>query len=137
MTSFRPLALFWAGLLCLFTGAAVTLQVLGPLPPRTAPPASPGPVSLARPARALPSRADPAPALKMASASIPEPDPALLEPAPGLPGRMLPRPGGSGRLAAGLAFAAMQRRRRRFVALSGRHRAAPDARGAGLAQAAE
>ncbi len=43
-----------------------------------------------------------------------------------------------GRLAAGLAFAAMQRRRRKFVAVSARHRAAaPAATTAGLAQAAE
>ncbi|MBV9749819.1 MAG: divergent polysaccharide deacetylase family protein [Acetobacteraceae bacterium] len=109
----RALALFWGALLIVIAGGAAVLQVLGPprvqpaaakpaeqagsvrdLPvapaPQTpvapqAPPAAP--VSNGKPGTAVPAGWD---------GQVREPDPALLEPAPDFPGRMLPRRGPDG-----------------------------------------
>jgi polysaccharide deacetylase 2 family uncharacterized protein YibQ len=96
--SFRPLVLFWAVVLGLTAGCAVALQLLGPPPslhagPHAAGPAGPAPraQALPNPARLAPSRTDAAPPLPLTTASIPEPDSALEEPAIEYPDRMLPR----------------------------------------------
>lgn len=93
---FRPLLLFWSVTIGLLAGGAVGLQFAGPvsrtiagrvpaaLQPQVRPPAR-------VPAHAASSIAHPAPPLKVDTASIPEPDPALLEPGAELPDRMLPR----------------------------------------------
>ncbi len=100
MSTFRPLLIFWACILGLLAGTAVTLQFIGP---SVQPPARIGraPPKLVleedRPAQALPSQPDPAPALKMTLSAIPEPSPLLQEPAPDWPGRTLPRIDANGR----------------------------------------
>ena len=75
LCTWRALGLFWAGLLSCLGILAIVLQVLGPPPtPRlavSAPAPGPGPIAV--------------------------PDPALLEPLPGDPGRALPRIGPDGR----------------------------------------
>ncbi len=96
MSSFKPLLVFWALILTLLAGGAIGLQLMGPVPTKPQPQRTPviAPPPPARPAQALPSTPDPVPPLRMTLSSIPGPDPALQEPAPGLPGRMLPRTGG-------------------------------------------
>ncbi len=99
MSTFRPLLIFWACILGLLAGTAITLQFLGP-PPLNAPIHPPVTASIVEetpPARVLPSKADPAPVLRMATTAIPEPSPSLQEPAPDWPGRTLPRIDPSGR----------------------------------------
>ncbi len=111
--SFRPLLLFWAIVAILLLGGAAWLQWMGPLPPAAGlspPPAKheapPVASSGAVPAHIGPSAGDPAPALAMISAAIPDPDPALLEPAPGSTSRLMPRVAAPDRTAARLYAAA-------------------------------
>jgi len=101
-TRYRGLMMFWAVVLGMVTAGAVTLQVLGPVPPPkplwgtlpapgamamvTAPKPNPVPAGAA-PAQPAPAPAPPAP---KKAAGIPPPDPALQEPAPDFPGRFLP-----------------------------------------------
>jgi polysaccharide deacetylase 2 family uncharacterized protein YibQ len=95
--SFRPLLLFWAVVIGLLAGGAVGLQFLGPVdvPVRSARPRQ---TVIAQdpalPAHVAPSSANPVPPLPMTTTSIPEPDPALLEPGTALPDRLLPRAAG-------------------------------------------
>jgi hypothetical protein len=92
VNSFKPLIMFWAGLLGLLGAAAATLQILGPpqLGQGSGPSMAPAPMPLARLHAARPP---PAP---LPANAIPDPDPALQEPAVDIPDRMLPRIGGSG-----------------------------------------
>jgi polysaccharide deacetylase 2 family uncharacterized protein YibQ len=116
MTGLRPLLMFWACVLGVALGVGVALQALGPLPakPNTAGhPVPPGQASVPaapapppQPARIAPSAANPAPPLAMRLAAIPDPDPALLEPSPDLPDRMVPKVDASGRSASVLYAAA-------------------------------
>ena len=98
----RGLAVFWAAVLALVGLGAIVLQILGPPPhapperreaaassPRSAPPAPPEAPPSSTPS-GEPGRATPGP--------IAAPDPALLEPAPDVPGGMLPRIAPDGRM---------------------------------------
>ncbi len=112
MTSFRPLGIFWAVVLVFLAAGAAWLQVLGPIKTEASKPRASPRVQVAtalpaaRPASVRPSSANPAPSLPLSSASIPEPDPALLEPSGMLPGRWLPKAAGAGHNAAQLYAAA-------------------------------
>ncbi len=99
MTTFRPLLIFWACILGLLAGTAVTLQIIGPPAPRvvTNVKVAPRTPHQEQPARALPSTPDPPPPLKMTLSAIPDPSPSLQEPAPDWPGRSLPRIDAAGR----------------------------------------
>ncbi len=103
----RALAGAWLAILLLAGGGAAVLQLLGaPKPPQaawpaaqpsrpaTALPASPAPV-----ATTLPAARPPAVAANAAGPAVlvAPPDPALAEPAPDFPGRLLPRIGADGR----------------------------------------
>ena len=114
VTGFRPLLLFWASVLFMLAGSAAALQIMGPVRPSVAvvrsgavpgtapaskvehpdaatthtPAGSVGPT--ATPASLPPSSTQAVPMLPLTTASIPEADPAMLEPAEGMPGRMLP-----------------------------------------------
>ncbi len=99
MSTFRPLLIFWACILGLLAGTAVTLQFIGPARPGApirSHPAAPA-AQEAPPARVPPSQADPAPMLKMTATAIPEPSQYMQEPAPDWPGRLLPRIDANGR----------------------------------------
>ena len=103
----RVLGLFWMVLLLALGGGAAVLQHLGPPPPVSMRSA----VSVAAPPAAMAALAPPAPAPAAAPGPAPAPlvvettaavtpiappDPALAEPAPGYPGRSLPRIGPNG-----------------------------------------
>jgi polysaccharide deacetylase 2 family uncharacterized protein YibQ len=80
--SYRGLALFWAVVICLFGGTALTVQILGPVKPPAPPVGS-----------AAPAFTPPPPPTSAAAAKaplIPPPDPALQEAAADYPGRFLP-----------------------------------------------
>jgi polysaccharide deacetylase 2 family uncharacterized protein YibQ len=77
VTSYRGLAVFWAGFIALLGVGAAVLQVMGPPKPRDF-------------AAALPRSPDGGTAVASGLRPIPPPDPALEEPAPDLPGRSLP-----------------------------------------------
>lgn len=100
MTGWRALGLFWLAVLVLLGASAAALQAMGPpvravqaasraAPPVTADTPAATPVSLPPPPKpgGGPLLGD----------RIPEPDPALLEPAPDFPGAQLPRIGPDGR----------------------------------------
>jgi polysaccharide deacetylase 2 family uncharacterized protein YibQ len=97
--TFRPLLIFWAIILSLAAATAVTLQLLGPPQFRAAPSLAPAvrPHVPPAPAQISPSRVDPAPRLRMTGQAIPEPDPALQEPAIDYADRMMPRVADNGR----------------------------------------
>ncbi len=115
-SSLRTLALFWAAIVVAAAAGAIALQTLGP--PALAPtPAPPPPVADTQPAtpraaepssRPLPPQAPAAapsaPPLAEARPGrttpgpIPAPDPTLLEPSADVPGGMLPRIAGDGRV---------------------------------------
>jgi uncharacterized protein len=102
----RALGIFWAVVLVAFSGGAAVLQGLGPPAPhprpspasvraeQTAPSVPPATVALAPPPPVQlgprPGRDTPGP--------VADPDPALEEPAPGLPGHVIPRIAEDGRL---------------------------------------
>jgi polysaccharide deacetylase 2 family uncharacterized protein YibQ len=96
MTSFKPLIIFWVSLLLFLGASAATLQIMGP-PSHdgtVAPPARP---ALLEPLAKLPTRMSARPpSVPLPANAIPDPDPALEEPAVDLPDRVLPRIGGSG-----------------------------------------
>ena len=100
--------LFWVAMLGMLATTAFVLQLAGPVRRETIAvkpvfrPVAPS----AQPASVPASVLHPAPTLPASSASIPDPDPALLEVAAGLPDRMLPRVAGDGRTAAQLYAAA-------------------------------
>ena len=125
LKGWRTLAAAWAAVFVLAAGLAVVLQVLGPPPPQArasevatasppppnATPAAPTPIAPA-PAASTPAASTPAasmpepvapPAAQTvasntpASTGIPEPQPALLEPAPDFSGAQLPRIAPDGR----------------------------------------
>lgn len=104
LTGWRGLRVFWLAVVLLVGGGALVLQVLGPPPPLPhsqatakrpqvpAPPAATAPLVTQRqvmPAADRPGRDTPGP--------IADPDPALLEPAPGSPSDVLPRIAEDGR----------------------------------------
>jgi polysaccharide deacetylase 2 family uncharacterized protein YibQ len=92
----RWLATFWLLVAVVLAAGAVTLQVLGPLPPRAAVPGT-----LASMPRAATPPASPLPATSVSvrppGAPILPPDPALQEPSPTDPAASLPRIGADGR----------------------------------------
>lgn len=110
MAGWRQLGLFWLAVLLVLSAGALTLQMLGPLPParqaaapaptpqQAAPPPQPAatapqPVAASRPshpAPARPGRDTPGP--------IADPDPALLEPVAGQRNEFLPRIASDGRM---------------------------------------
>jgi polysaccharide deacetylase 2 family uncharacterized protein YibQ len=108
VTSYRGLAVFWGVVLAGLAAGAATLQVMGPPPrvpyrgdaparPSTGDEAAPAsrsepPAVASRPPADAATPAKPA-AASVETASIPPPDPALLEPAPEYPGRSLPQIG--------------------------------------------
>jgi uncharacterized protein len=101
--SFRALGWFWAAVLALIGMAAIVLQVLGP-PPHSArhreEAASSQPAASAVPAVSEPAQPPTPPGEpgRRTPGPIASPDPALLEPAPDVPGGMLPRIAGDGRM---------------------------------------
>jgi uncharacterized protein len=116
MGGLRGVRRFWAALLVLAVGGAITLQVMGPLAPPPAPaiasaaPVAPAAVGAAIPASlSVPSKAPAAappgstnawpgpPIPPPADGIIRAPDQALLEPAPDFNGRSLPRIATDGR----------------------------------------
>jgi polysaccharide deacetylase 2 family uncharacterized protein YibQ len=99
----RALGIIWAAVLVVLSGGAAVLQVLGPPQPRRNPPpvsvqASPpaAPV-VAKLAAVPPPQVGPRPG-RDTPGPITDPDPALGEPAPGLPDRKLPRIAEDGRM---------------------------------------
>jgi polysaccharide deacetylase 2 family uncharacterized protein YibQ len=105
--SFRPLLYFWAAILGILALGAITLQMLGApgaLPAKPEPPLS----SASAPLSPRPPAPKPAPAVE----GIADPDLSLLEQAPGLPGRMLPRISESGRTPAQAYAAAFDKTER-------------------------
>ncbi len=87
LATWRALGLFWAGALACLGGLALTLQLLGPPPgPRAVATGPTNPVATTS-----------SPPLERRGAAIVAPDPALLEPVPGEPGRFLPRIAADGR----------------------------------------
>jgi uncharacterized protein len=104
--AWRALGAFWAVVLVALGGGAAVLQALGPLPPPR-PPVTPVHVAQA-PQVVLPPPAvvlAPAPSAQSGPrpgrdtpGPVTDPDPALEEPAPGLPGRMIPRIAEDGRM---------------------------------------
>ena len=104
--AWRALGAFWAVVLVALGGGAAVLQVLGPPSPHPHPPAA---LVQAEPAppTALPAVVKLAPAPPTAQVPPPgrdtpgpvtDPDPALEEPAPGLPDRRIPRIAEDGRM---------------------------------------
>ena len=112
MKSFRPLGIFWAVVLAFLAIGAAFLQVMGPIKSEkivarsSSKGADTAALPTAKPASVAPSSAHPAPALQLTGASIPDPDPALLEPSGAFPDRMLPKASGPGHNAAQLYAAA-------------------------------
>ena len=127
LTSFRPLLLTWCILLGAGACAAIGLQLIGPAPrvlPQAAAPARPEAARVAaiRPAQARPSDPHPVPLPPLSAASIPDPDPALLEPGELLPDRLLPRmlgPDRSARLLYAAAFDPAERHPRVALVIDG------------------
>jgi len=108
LTGWRGLRVFWLAVLLLAGGGAAVLQVLGPLPPplRSQAAVSRPQVAAAAPAAAavLPPLVTQRPVMQAADrpgrdtpGPIADPDPGLLEPAPGAPSDMLPRIAEDGR----------------------------------------
>ncbi len=103
----RALVGFWLALLVLAGGGAVVLQLLGPprLPARVAAPARPqAPAHPARQAAAPPAAPPVTTAAAEPASLVAAPDPALSEPAPDFPSRLLPHVGPGG-LAPARAYA--------------------------------
>ncbi len=97
LRSYRPLVAFWIVIGGLLAAGALVLQLLGPrtLASRADAPLTAHVGSAASPARLPLSTLHPAPVLAASGTPIPDPDPALLEPASAVPDAMLPRRQGS------------------------------------------
>jgi len=104
--AWRALGAFWAVVLVTVGGGAAVLQVLGP-PPASRPTPTPVHATQTPPAVPPPTAVvlSPAPPVQLGPrpgrdtpGPVTDPDPALEEPAPGLPGRVLPRIAEDGRM---------------------------------------
>lgn len=99
VSGWRALGLFWLAVLLLLTAGALTLEMLGPLPPKPRPVASQAPASPPpAPARPVATEHPPPPPVRDLHAPIADPDPALEEPVGRAGSAALPRIGPGGRM---------------------------------------